>query len=304
MQEEYVLQQETLSKLIPEIRAASIEDIRAGKFDDHIRQAIEYAITINYAHNFRALAFALYAGRQRPSMTINLQLLTLFMVGLNCGVHICKISFQFILQNAWKDIKEKYTRPEVMQSEPTPVTFGRYTDPDQNSDNPEAYCTVNFGGGHGFIQEFLAGKNKGYALDCIANKFPGYGIYVTPIRSGYQYRAYNYALRAATLCCDIPAVITAKISQKYLVKTPNSSYEIGVPAEHYDKLFDVQMTKLSFLACAAKTTEQNPYGEAMFIRSAHVSDAYPTQPCILEDFQKIEEDMEQRTNQQPNFKAC
>ncbi|MDQ2994801.1 MAG: hypothetical protein M3R00_07665 [Pseudomonadota bacterium] len=286
---------EEVQQLVKEIRYGSAHDFIEGKLDDKVKQAIQLVSKCNNLTLYKMLAYALFAVRQIALNPIELNLLRLILIGLDKGISIQIDTVNILFQSAWDVLKQKYTLPEEYKAEPQPCQLGKYVDFDQNPQDPDALCTVNHGGGWRHIVEFLAGKSKGYALDDIQGKFPGFGIYVTPLRSGYEARAYQYALRAATRCCDTPGIFTAKIAQKYLIKTPNAAYEVGVPFEHWDKFHAVKKVRLSFCECAALTSENNPYGETHLINPDSVRllycDKTETNDKVINDFMKVYNDM-------------
>lgn len=278
---------DNVSILAKEIRIASLADIKAGNLDVKVEQAIHFAThsELQAVATYQCLAYAMFSGRG-DNFNIHLYLLRLMLVALHNQVPIKSETFALLLQNAWNTMKEKCVIQGATKAEPQSCLLGKYVDGDQDPTNPDALCSVNHGGGWRHINDFLSGNSQGYPLDFLGDKFPGFGIYVTPANSGYSARAFAYALRAATRNCDTPAMFTAKIAQKYLVKTPNAAYEIGVPAEHFDKFLYVQIKQFKF------SQYPDSYAETDFLRRDVVSEYYEKNSCVYQDFIKVQREMD------------
>jgi len=278
--------------LTKQIRLASSEDLKAGKFDEVVLQAFKYAKQRNEIKGFRAIAFALFAGRQNGVRKINLALLQKMLVACDRHVSIQIQSLESVLFNAFDSWKEHYLEPDTSTAEPQSC-FGRYVFDPSQKDNPQAKVRLIFGGGLYFFREVKACESKGYALDHVGNKFPGYGMYFTPVGSGYESRAYNYAIRAAARNFDLPVIVEVEIEQQYLVKTPNSAYEVGVLVENFDKIVVTSQNVLSFTQCANRTTDRNPYGEILFITENSVGTCYAQDSSVYQDFLTVQDDENQ-----------
>jgi len=84
----------------------------------------------------------------------------------------------------------------------------------------EGKVHISQGGGYFHLLEFLTGRTEGYIV-----KGNDFGIYVTP--AFLDNRDLYYARRTSVRYFDQPAVFTAAIKPKFLLKVPNA-YEAGL----------------------------------------------------------------------------
>jgi len=241
-----------LADLCEQIRTASTAELKAGSHNKLVEQAILLASQEDNYCAVQQVAFALFPGRQYMYSQHH-RLLELMLIAaareavlgeLNKnGLTLSHKSLMAVLQSAWQEWQEKFSLQDQDDHEAKPQPYnGIYKTGDD-----EQLITVTCGGGHFYIQLFLDGKSKGYALDHYKGTFPGYGVYVCPGANNPMVgRAPAYAVRGASRSCDIPVIMTAQIPVKYLVATPNSTYECGLPAEHVDKLQNISMKPNSY----------------------------------------------------------
>ena len=131
---------------------------------------------------------------------------------------------------------KKLTRSNSVQKATEPLSEKDLW-PIATKQNPESMITLSHGGGYRYIQEFLAGKNQGYALERLGT---GTGIQVHLIQSQEAtQRSLHYSLQSL-LFFDTPAIFTAKIKAKYLYAA-NNDYEAGLPPRSIRYLTDVKV---------------------------------------------------------------
>lgn len=240
-----------LTDICETIRTASTEKLKVGDHNDLVKNAILLASQENSYRAVQQIALALFASR-KYRLSQHHRLLEVVLIAAareataselsNNDLNLSQEALIAVLQNAWQEWKKGYKLDDkTYEAQPQPYN-GILCD-----ENPEKLITITHAGGLSHIQLFLKGKSKGYALDHYKGKFPGYGITVCPGKHNkMKARAYAYAIRAASKCCDVPAVMTAQIQVKYLVATPNSSYECGLRKEHVDKLQNIEVKEYSY----------------------------------------------------------
>lgn len=284
-----IIKKNAIEELVKQIREASSADLKAGAFDNEVMRAIDLVGGTNKIRDFREIATALFGGRYNEVGNYHLYFLRTMLIAIDQAVSVQITSLQVVMRESFKRWKELYRIPDMLQAEPQSC-IGRYIVSEEEKNNPHAKVRLIHGGGLRFCRGVKAADIKGYRLDHVGNKFPGYGIYFAPMGAGYDTRAYQYALRAATRNCDTPVLVTCEIEQQYLVKTPNSSYEVGVLDENFDKLENFMMTPLTFFQCARNTSSQNPYAETDILPERVYSELYSDYPDVYEDFLRIQED--------------
>jgi hypothetical protein len=234
-----------------EILKTPVEKLKSGECNELIETAIQCAAGANHYDIVRKVAFALFSGR-KSMFSQHQRLLNYVLIAAsreealseltNQGLSLSHKSLVSVLRQAWNDWKkeERHITQDLV-AKPR-IYEGIYNDGDVDK-----LITVTYGGGYEYLNAFLKKVAKGYALDHYKGEFPGYGIYVCPGgKNPMANRSYAYALRASCNSFDVPVVLKAEVAIKYLVATPNSSYECGLPTEHVDKLQIISMTKYPY----------------------------------------------------------